>query len=98
MKTERYPAYQTCLASPLSGVEHDGTVAERSDIQSRAEVVQREAGPSIRIRVSIDKNHLRGMDLRPGMSVTAKVYCGQKPLGYVWLHEVWEWIERKVLF
>ena len=78
--------------------EHLGTVAEKNDIQSRADVVEREAGPSVRIRVSITKQDLAKMDLRPGMSVTAKVYCGQKPLGYVWLHEVWEWIERKILF
>ena len=86
------------ILASAPGREHEGTVTEKSDIQSRADVVQREAGPSIRIRVSIDKNDLKGKDLRPGMSVTAKVYCGQKPLGYVWLHEVWEWIERKVLF
>ena len=86
------------ILASAPGREHDGTVTEKSDIQSRADVVQREAGPSVRIRVSIDKNDLKGKDLRPGMSVTAKVYCGRKPLGYVWLHEVWEWIERKVLF
>ncbi|MBB76780.1 MAG: hemolysin D [Planctomycetaceae bacterium] len=78
--------------------EHLGKVAAKNDIQSRADVVDREAGPSVRIRVSITKEDLAQMDLRPGMSVTAKVYCGQRAVGYVWLHEVWEWIERKVLF
>ena len=75
--------------------ENKATVVE---IQGRADVVQRDAGPSIRIRVKIDKNDLADLELRPGMSVTAKVLCGREPLGYVWLHEVWEWVERKVLF
>ena len=28
--------------------------------------------------------------LRPGATVVAKIHCGQRPLGYVWLHDLWD--------
>ena len=31
-------------------------------------------------------------------TVTAKVYCGRRPLGYVLLHDVIEFIQSRVLF
>ncbi|MFK7738384.1 MAG: HlyD family efflux transporter periplasmic adaptor subunit [Pirellulaceae bacterium] len=31
-------------------------------------------------------------------SVVAKVYCGQSSLGYLWLHDVWEFMQKRVLF
>ena len=36
--------------------------------------------------------------LRQGAAVTAKVYCGKRPLGYVLLHDVIEFIQSRVLF
>jgi hypothetical protein len=26
------------------------------------------------------------------------VFCGRKPLGYVWFHEAWEWLQTHVFF
>ena len=37
-------------------------------------------------------------DLRPGSSVVAKIDCGYRPLGYVWLRELLEFLQTRVLF
>lgn len=55
-----------------------------------------EQRPSVLITVDIDKSQIA--DRRPGATVVAKVHCGRRALGYVWLHEVWEAIQRKMLF
>jgi multidrug efflux pump subunit AcrA (membrane-fusion protein) len=36
--------------------------------------------------------------LRPGAKVRAKIHCGRRCIGYVWLHEVFEFIQSRVLF
>ena len=53
-------------------------------------------GNTVRLRVAIDKDELP--DRRNGAKVTAKIYCGQRSLGYVWLHELFETVQAKVLF
>jgi hypothetical protein len=37
-------------------------------------------------------------DPRPGTTVTAKVLCGRRPIGYTWFHEALEWLQANVLF
>ena len=37
-------------------------------------------------------------DLRPGSSVIAKIDCGRRSLGYVWLRELLEFLQTRVLF
>lgn len=37
-------------------------------------------------------------DLRPGSSVIAKLDCGRRSLGYVWLRELLEFLQTRVLF
>jgi biotin carboxyl carrier protein len=37
-------------------------------------------------------------DLRPGSSVIAKIDCGRRSLGYVWLRELLEFLQARVLF
>ncbi|MCA9247300.1 MAG: efflux RND transporter periplasmic adaptor subunit [Planctomycetales bacterium] len=74
------------------GRELHGEVVE---IHASAEV--REDGQnSVRLRVAIDKTQLE--QLRPGASVTAKVDCGTRSLGYVWLHDLFRFVEAKILF
>lgn len=49
--------------------------------------------PTIRVTVSFDKQPLlavTGGQLRPGMTARARIHCGQRPLGYVWLHDIWD--------
>ncbi len=37
-------------------------------------------------------------DLRPGATVTAKVYCGRRSLGYVWFHDLLAFVQSRILF
>ena len=36
--------------------------------------------------------------LKVGADVKAKIRCGHKPIGYVWFHELWEFIQSRILF
>jgi multidrug efflux pump subunit AcrA (membrane-fusion protein) len=72
--------------------EHVGKVTE---IHSAAEV-RGEEGNTVVLRVDIDKNDLK--DLRPGATVTARVYCGRRAIGYVWFHDLIDWVYSKILF
>lgn len=50
-----------------------------------------EEGSVLRVRVDIDKNDL--YQPRPGATVTAKVHCGTRPIGWCWFHEAVEWVQ-----
>lgn len=86
------PLRVTYVVATRPGETHVGRVKK---IEAAAEV-RGEAGNTVLIDVDIDKSELH--DLRPGASVTAKVYCGQRSLGYVWLHDVIAFVQQKILF
>jgi multidrug efflux pump subunit AcrA (membrane-fusion protein) len=65
------------------------------EIQRSAEV-RGEEGNTVLIKVEIDKNEIP--QLQPGATVTAKVDCGRRPLGYVLLHDVIAFIQTRILF
>jgi hypothetical protein len=69
-----------------------GTVSE---VHGSAEV-HGEEGSTVLIKVKIDKNEIPNP--KPGMTVTAKVDCGRRPLGYVLLYDVIAFIQAKILF
>ena len=58
--------------------------------------VEGEEGTVVRILVEIDEKAVK--DRRPGASVTADIYCGRASLGYVWFHEVFQWVQLNLLF
>ncbi|RIK74157.1 MAG: hypothetical protein DCC67_16955 [Planctomycetota bacterium] len=37
-------------------------------------------------------------NLKVGADVKAKIHCGRASIGYVWFHEVWEFIQSRILF
>jgi hypothetical protein len=74
------------------GTTRYGTVNE---IQRSAEV-RGDEGNTVLIKVAINKDELP--DLRPGATVTAKVYCGRRPLGYVLLHDLISFIQTRIIF
>ena len=76
------------------GTEHKGRIKE---VQISAEV-HGEEGNVVPIKVTIDKNDLRAEHIRPGASISAKVYCGRRPIGFVWFHDLVAFIQSKVLF
>jgi hypothetical protein len=69
-----------------------GTVKE---IQHSAEV-RGDEGNTVLIKVAINKEDLP--ELRPGATVTAKVYCGRRPLGYVLLNDLISFIQSRIIF
>jgi multidrug efflux pump subunit AcrA (membrane-fusion protein) len=74
------------------GVTFEGVVKE---IHHRAEV-RGEDGNTVLIKVAIDKSELP--QLRPGASVVAKLHCGRRGIGYVWFHDLIEFVQAKILF
>ncbi len=62
--------------------------------------VKGEEGNTVLVRVAIDKQKLLedGHDLRPGATVTTKIYCGRASIGYVWLHDLIAFVQTKILF
>ena len=74
------------------GTTFNGTITE---VQLAAEV-HGEEGNTVLIKVAINKDELP--HLRPGTTVTGRVFCGHRPLGYVWFHDVWAFVQSRVLF
>jgi len=66
-------------------------------IHERAEV-RGESGNTILIKVELSNPDELPKTLRPGVSVTAKIHCGKKPVGYVMFHEAVEYLQKTVLF
>lgn len=48
------------------------------------------------VKVAIDKADLSY--LKPGATVSAKIYCGRRAVGYVWFHSVIAFIQSHILF
>jgi multidrug efflux pump subunit AcrA (membrane-fusion protein) len=76
------------------GTRHTGTVKE---IHEQAEV-RGEEGNTVLVRVTIDPSRHDKEELGAGASVTARIACGTRPLGYVWFHDVLSFIQTHVLF
>jgi hypothetical protein len=53
-------------------------------------------GNVVRIKVAIDKQDI--YDPRPSATVTGKVLCGRRSIGYAWFHEAVEWLQANVFF
>jgi multidrug efflux pump subunit AcrA (membrane-fusion protein) len=72
--------------------EHHGRIAEISrtaDVDSQGTAPT----PTVRVTVALDEHnssHAARSELRPGVSARAQIECGRRPLGYVWLHDVWD--------
>lgn len=66
-----------------------------TEIQQIAQPDQDE-GQIVKLKVAINKEDIP--HLRAGATATAKVHCGTAPLGYTWFHELFEFIESRVLF
>jgi hypothetical protein len=51
---------------------------------------------NVLVTVGFDRRQIP--QLRPNATVTARIYCGRRSIGYVWFHSFWEMIQKKVLF
>lgn len=66
------------------------------DVSRRADVHE-EHGQIVKVRVQI-LNPEKLQNPRPGTTLIADVHCGYRPIGYVWFHEAFEWLNRNLLF
>jgi hypothetical protein len=76
------------------GTRHQGKVRE---IHEQAEV-HGDHGNTVLVRVTIDPDRHEKEALGAGASVTARIACGQRSLGYVWFHDVLAFIRTQILF
>lgn len=76
--------------------EFHGSVAE---IERSAEV-RGEDGNTVLVRVDFNQKELRAAvpDPKIGAGGTAKVHCGKRALGYVWFHDLVDFVRAKILF
>jgi hypothetical protein len=73
-----------------------GTVQE---VERSAEV-RGEEGNTVLVRVAFDQKALRAVFNEPkiGATATAKIHCGKRAIGYVWFHDLVDFIRAKILF
>ncbi|MBM81577.1 MAG: hypothetical protein CMJ78_13440 [Planctomycetaceae bacterium] len=74
------------------GVTHYGTILKVANSTQLDDSL----GPSVLVTVKIDPTKIK--HLRPGASVIPKIHCGQEAIGYVWLRELIEAVQKRILF
>jgi multidrug efflux pump subunit AcrA (membrane-fusion protein) len=65
-------------------------VLELDSVSARADANE-EHGAVIKMQAIPEQESLRRLQPRPGAKVIAKIYCGRRSSGFVFLHEVYEW-------
>jgi biotin carboxyl carrier protein len=62
--------------------------------------VRGDSGNTVLVRVSFDQKKLHEViaDPKIGASATAKIHCGKRAIGYVWFHDLVDFIRAKILF
>jgi multidrug efflux pump subunit AcrA (membrane-fusion protein) len=84
----------TFILATEPGVDHEGRV----DRVALTTETDKATGSTVQVTVDFDRSAIPPEQLRPGATVVGKIHCGRRSLGYVWLHELWETIQSKVLF
>ncbi len=92
-KKQQEPLETTYILATEPGKKHIGHVKE---VKNTPAEVRGEEGNTVLMLVSVNKEDFT--DRRPGASVTAKVYCGWAPIGYVWFHDLIGFVQTKILF
>ncbi len=73
-------------------------VSWEGKVKSIAKSTQNDSvdGQTIRVDVAFDNE---GLDIKQARSgVLAKIHCGYRPVGYVWLHDIFEFVQSKIFF
>lgn len=85
---DRLPVEYILASAP--SIKHYGWI---EDIHWYADLFGDE-GSIVKIKVAIDKDEIQAEELRHSTSVTAKVACGQRALGYVLFHDLFAWVQK----
>jgi hypothetical protein len=73
-------------------VEYQGKIREVANTAG----VDETGTPIVQVIASISSSD--NSAFRPGATAVAKVRCGRRSLGYVWFHELWEFIQIQLFF
>ena len=80
--------------------ENDQIYSGQIDSISTAAVLDTDGldqdSPTFEVQVAIDQG--QQLLARPGMSAQARIHCGRRSLGYVWLHDIWETVYSWLVF
>jgi len=87
---QKLPVEFMLAANP--GVTYQGEIERVAPNAERDET----NGPTVLVTVRFDKDQING--LRPGASVVPRIKCGRRSIGYVWFHELFEAVQKRVLF
>jgi multidrug efflux pump subunit AcrA (membrane-fusion protein) len=79
----------------LSSDDHEQHKGHIIQIARMADVNPDESAssPTILVKVALDELNLSETarrELRPGVSARARIACGRRSIGYVWLHDLWD--------
>ncbi len=74
-----------------------GFEGELLRIAQRAEVSE-SGNREFRAIVRADVSEMNPDDLRPGAGVTAKIQCGRQPMGFVWFHQIYDYLRTNLFF
>jgi len=80
---------------------HFGTVQAVSLSAQVDSTAQSAPEPTVLVEVAIPQEQIEVMrrgELRAGVSARARIVCGRRSLGYVWLHDIWDGIIGSVRF
>lgn len=81
----------------LSSLPNEKFEGEVKSIDQKADV-RSEKGNVILVKIKIDKEDVPESLRLYGATVSARIYCGERPLGYVLFREVYETLQRNVFF
>ena len=84
----------TYILATEPDLELHGSIKE---IQQTAEIRDDQEN-TVLVLVAIDRNAIDKNQLRMGTSVTAKLDCGRRSIGFVLFHDLMAWIQTKILF
>ena len=97
------PKYQmqvTFILATHPSVKLQGVVEEID----RSARLHDEDGNTVQMRVSFEQAALTQLvadpaeDLKVGADAKAKIHCGRRAIGYVWFHDLFEFVQSRILF
>ena len=100
---EKDPASKLQVSFILATHSSVHLAGQVEEIDTSAEV-HGESGNTVRMRVSFAQEDLKKLvddpanQLKVGADVKAKVQCGQRAIGYVWFHDLFEFVQSRILF
>jgi multidrug efflux pump subunit AcrA (membrane-fusion protein) len=69
---------------------------QQGEIASLSPATQLSVDGEPSVRVTVEPDETAKNTSRPGATVVARIHCGRRSLGYVWLHEIWENIRLRL--